>query len=283
MINRIYTAVKIFTQPMNSELITGIFELLQAEGIEEIENGITAYFKEFDKTKEHELKLFFDRMKHELLIEDYLFTIDTLQNQNWNEEWEKTIEPIKVSEKFVIKPSFKDYIPRENEIVLTIDPKMSFGTGYHQSTRLMIKLIEKYISPGMKVLDVGTGTGVLAIASAKLGAEKVVAVENDEVCIENANENFVKNETENRCEFILGHITNVEENNFDLVLANINKHILFEIVSEIKKRLKTSGIVILSGIVESDEEGIIMHYTSLGFRLLEKMSEDEWLGLALRV
>ncbi len=283
MINRIYTAVKISTRPMNGELITGIFELLQAEGLEETEKGFTSYFKEFDNAKEQQFKLFFDRMKHELLIEDYTFTIDTLQNQNWNEEWEKTIEPIKVSENFVIKPSFKNYFPKESEIVLTIDPKMSFGTGYHQSTRLMMKLIEKNISSGIKVLDVGTGTGILAIASAKLGAEKVLAVENDEVCIENVIENFQKNDVSHKCEFVLGQITDVSKSNFDLILANINRHILLEIASEIKDRLKNTGIVILSGIVESDFDDVIKLYSSKGFKLSEKMSEDEWLGLALRL
>lgn len=267
---------------MNSELFAGIFNLLDAEGIEENGSCLTAYFKEFDPQKEDRLKDFFDRMKRELLIEDFSYTVYTIEQKNWNEEWEKTIEPIKVSNTFVIKPSFKDYIQKEDEIVLTIDPKMSFGTGYHQSTRLMIRLIEKYIKPGMRVLDVGTGTGVLAIACAKLGASNIIAVENDEVCLENANENFEKNMVTDKCKFVLGEIKDVIEKDFNLIAANINRHILLDIAYDIKERLNKNGLIILSGIIEQDEEIILKKYNSLGLNLIEKISEDEWLGLALK-
>lgn len=267
---------------MNSELFAGIFNLLDAEGIEENGSCLTAYFKEFDPQKEDRLKDFFDRMKRELLIEDFSYTVYTIEQKNWNEEWEKTIEPIKVSNTFVIKPSFKNYTQKENEVVLTIDPKMSFGTGYHQSTRLMIRLIEKYIKSGMKVLDIGSGTGVLAIVCAKLGASCVIALDNDEVCIENAIENFERNETVNKCNFIFGEIWDVKENDFDLVVANINRHILLDIANEIKKRIKPNSITLLSGIIKSDEEIILDNYNSLGFKFIEKISEDEWLGLALK-
>lgn len=266
---------------MNSELFAGIFNLLDAEGIEENGSCLIAYFKDFDSQKEDRLKDFFDRMKRELLIEDFSYTVYTIEQKNWNEEWEKTIEPIKVSNTFVIKPSFKDYIQKEDEIVLTIDPKMSFGTGYHQSTRLMIRLIEKYIKPGMKVLDVGTGTGVLAIVCAKLGASKVFAVENDEVCLENANENFEKNMVTDKCKFVLGEIKDVIEKDFNLVTANINRHILLDIAYDIKERLNKNGLVILSGIIEQDEEIILEKYNSLGLNLIQKISEDEWLGFVL--
>lgn len=279
MTERNYTAVKVIIQPMNSELFAGIFNLLEVEGIEENENGLIAYFKDFDSQKEDQLKDFFDRMKRELLIEDYSYTLDTIEQKNWNEEWEKTVEPIKVSDTFVIKPSFKEYVQKENEIVLTIDPKMSFGTGYHQSTRLMIRLIEKYIKPGMRVLDVGTGTGVLAIVCAKLGASKVIAVENDEVCTENANENFERNMVTDKCKFVLGEIKDVVEKDFNLIAANINRHILLDIAFDIKERLNKNGLIILSGIIEQDEEIILEKYNSLGFNLIEKISEDEWLGL----
>lgn len=277
-----YVQVNLSFIPFNPELLSGMLEILGVEGVLQEENYLLAFFKEFDESSEEELKKFLNSMKKELLIESFNYTIDRLANKNWNEEWEKSIEAIKVSEKFVIKPSFKEYIKKGDEIVLTIDPKMSFGTGYHQTTRIMIKLIEKYIKKDALVLDVGTGTGILGIISAILGAKKVITFDNDEVCEENALENIQQNNVESIVSFIVGEIKDVKENEFDLILANINRNILIDISEEIAKRIKRDGIVILSGILTEDEDIIKESYKQQGLSYLETFSEDEWIGVVFR-
>ncbi len=279
-----YTEIIIRTQPFSPELLSGIAQLFTTlMGIEEGENELVCYFSEFSDEDFEYLKKLLLNLQKEALIEKFDVYNKIIEQKNWNEEWEKTIQPIKVSDKIVIKPSFRDYIPTGDEIVVTIDPKMSFGTGYHQSTRIMIRLIERNINPNMKVLDIGTGTGILAIVSAKLGASKVLCCDNDEFVQENVHENFDKNNVSDKCSFIVGTIENIQDNNFDLILANIQKNVLLEIALDIRNKIKKNGLVILSGLLVEDELSIIEKYSGLGFSLFDKEIENEWIGLAFRL
>ena len=133
----------------------------------------------------------------------------------------------------------------------------------------------------MKVLDVGSGTGILAIAAVKLGASKAIAVDFDEICLENCKENCVLNEVENSVEVMTGDIDNVGENNFDLLLANIQKNVLLEIAEKIKAKLNQNGIIILSGLLESDKENIEEKYHSIGFNTERVEQIDEWIAILL--
>ena len=165
--------------------------------------------------------------------------------------------------------------------MLTIDPKMSFGTGEHQTTKLILRLLEKYVKRGMKVLDVGSGTGILAIASVNLGAKRAIAVDFDEICMENCKENCILNGVENSVEVLTGEVDDVKEGEFDLILANIQKNILLEIADEIKSKLKSGGIIILSGLLESDKIEIEKKCHSLGFVTLQIDKMDEWIAVVL--
>ena len=173
--------------------------------------------------------------------------------------------------------------PQRNEIVITIDPKMSFGTGEHQTTKLMLKLIEKYVGPGMKVLDVGSGTAVLSIVSVKLGAKKVFAIDNDELCFENGIENCRANDVDNSVEVKVGEFKDIEEKDYDVILANIQKNILIQIASDLRSKLGKNGLVILSGLIVEDEEDIINHYSKLDFSFIQKEKMDEWIALVFEV
>ncbi len=129
-----------------------------------------------------------------------------IEQKNWNKEWEKGINVIHVSDKIVIKPTFKKYKAQPGEIVITIDPKMSFGTGEHQTTKLVLNELEKEIKGGEKVLDVGSGTAILSIAALKLGAEQAIAIDNDEWCYDNAWENAELNMVVNKIDIKTGEI-----------------------------------------------------------------------------
>lgn len=187
---------------------------------------------------------------------------------------------IHITERIIIKPTFKQYEPKQNEIVITLDPKMSFGTGEHPTTKICISFLEKYVKPGMKVLDVGSGTAILSIVAAKLGASKVIAFDIDEWSLANGAENIKLNQVDNIVEVRMCELNNIEEDNFDLIVANIQRNILIELADGIKSRVKSGGIIILSGLLESDEEEIINKYCSLGFNKINFMKISEWIGIA---
>jgi ribosomal protein L11 methyltransferase len=272
-----YKEFTIRTIPFLPEIVTGILWELNIAGLTEEDDLIKVFSIGRDLTKDIFNKQL-TKLLNENLIESFTVEENQYENKNWNEEWEQSLTPIKVTDKIVIRPSLKEYTAEQNEIVITIDPKMSFGTGEHQTTKLMLQLIEKYIKKGMKVLDVGSGTAVLAIASVKLGAAKAVAVDNDELCFNNGNENIKLNEVEDRIEVRTGDIKDVNEFNFDMILANIQKNVLIEIADEISRRIKQKGIVILSGLLSGDEAAIEDIYQS-SFKIMDIKQMDEWIAL----
>ena len=276
-----FFAYKIFCQPFDPDMISGLMWDFDITGLLEDDDHISVFTSGKSKDTELQFDAALTKLKNDKLIESFRIEKELLEDQNWNKLWEKSREVIRVSGRIVIKPTFKKYSKKANEIVLTIDPKMSFGTGEHQTTKLILRLLEKYIQSGMKVLDVGSGTGIIAIASVKLGAKKAIAVDFDEICLENCRENCVLNGVENLVEVLTGEIHNVKEKDFDLILANIQKNVLLEIAEKIKLKLNKNGVVILSGLLESDKIAIEKKYHSLGFttELIETM--DEWIAVVL--
>jgi len=268
------------TIPQNNEIVSGLLWQLNLDGINETENELIVFADESKNISADDIKRILDEAEKNNFIESYNLIEEELEDRNWNEEYEKNVKVIEVTDKIVIKPSFKEYHQKAGQIVITIDPKMSFGTGEHQTTKMVLKFLEKYVKHGNTVLDVGTGTGILAIASVFLGAEKALGIDNDEWCYLNGNENVKINNVENKVEIRLAEIHQISEKNFDIITANINKNVLIEIADEIKSKIKKTGILILSGLLISDEEEIAKKYSSLGFKLLEKMQIDEWISLS---
>ena len=272
----------ISSKPLNIDLVSGLIWELDIEGVNELDNAIIVYAKETSGVKKENIESLLLGLVKENLLESFEVEEDFIEEINWNEEWEKKFDLVRISDKIVIKPSFKEYQKNSDEIVLIIDPKMSFGTGEHETTRLVLKLLQDYVKNNFRVLDVGSGTAVLAIAAAKLEAQEVIAVDNDNWCLLNGKENIKRNKVDDRVKVRLGEIQDIKENDFDLILANINKNILLDIKSEITTRLKKGGIVIISGILKSDKEDVLRGYTGEGlhFKHLEQM--NEWLALTLR-
>jgi len=261
-----YNVFKIYSNPFQPDLISGLMWELNIAGITEEENHLIIFVDEAADVNEERIKIYLEKLKFEKLLNDYSIISESLPEKNWNELWEKGREVIRISDKFVIKPTFKDYKALPGEIVLTIDPKMSFGTGEHQSTKLLIKLLEKYVSLGIRLLDVGSGTGILSIAAIKLGAAETCEL----------------NSVTTKVKIVKGEISDIKEDNFDLIIANIQKDVLLNIADEIMQKLKPNGIAILSGLLEEDEKDIEQHYTETGFETLEIKSMDEWIALALK-
>ncbi len=199
--------------------------------------------------------------------------------QNWNEEWEKTIEPMQVGE-FFIRPTWKPVQTPDGLILLEIDPKMAFGTGYHETTRLMLRMLSSSIVSGMSVLDVGTGTGVLAIAALKLGASHAFGFDIDEWSFDNATENALLNGVVDSFEVKEGSFEVIPEHSgFDMVLANVNRNMLLSTSSQIVGYVRDGGTLILSGLLDVDEAVILGNSDYADLQLVDRLQENEWICL----
>lgn len=274
-----YKEFLITTEPFLPEIISGVLWELNIDGINEEVNCIKVFAQTNSNVGKADIESQLHSLKAESIIRKYSVEENLLPLKNWNEEWEKSIQVIHVTDRIVIKPTFREYEQKENEIVITLDPKMSFGTGEHQTTKIVLTLLQKYVNNDISFLDVGSGTAVLAIAAVKLGASTAIAVDTDEWCFVNGKENSSLNNIADRIDVRQCELKNVTENNFDLIAANIQKNILIEIADEIRKRISTNGKIILSGLLITDEPEIISKYNSLGFRFIDKLQIDEWIGL----
>lgn len=198
-----------------------------------------------------------------------------IPQQNWNEAWESSFQPIEVNTDLIVRASFHPPAPQFKwELIIT--PKMSFGTGHHATTQLMLRAILNLNCVEARVLDYGCGTGVLAIMAAKLGATQVVGIDIDDWCIENSIENASLNHI--TAHFFQGNIDQVE-GGFDLILANINLNILRENMTYIDQRLVSGGVVLFSGILETDLESILESIESVGLQFISKEILNGWMCL----
>lgn len=277
-----YRQITITTTPVNNEIISGLLWQFEITGINETDNGVVVFAEESNDSLKEDITGILDEAVSQNIIDSFDVSEELLESKNWNEEYEKKVRVIEVTDRLVIKPTFKDYTPKENQIIITIDPKMSFGTGEHQTTKLVMTFLEKYVKAGDRVLDVGSGTGVLAITSVMLGASGAIGIDNDEWCLLNGTENVKANGLENKVDIRLGEIQNVAEKDFDLVVANINKHILMDIGEALAAKIKKTGYLILSGLLDIDENDIAGKYSTLDLELAEKAAMDEWTAFVYR-
>lgn len=209
-------------------------------------------------------------------------TLHFANDEDWAEAWKKHFHTTRIGKRIVIQPSWEEYAPEPNDVVLNLDPGMAFGTGGHPTTRLCLQALEDYLLPGVVVADVGTGSGILAIASAKLGASLVHATDIDIVAREAALKNVAHNHLEERV-----HIEEMEEfeslaRECDLIVANIVAQIVIDLVPSILPRLNSGGYFIASGIVEEYYERVKEACEALGLVHLETRKEDIWVCLVFK-
>ena len=205
------------------------------------------------------------------------YTFQEMPNINWNEEWEKNFSPINVEDKVLIRAEFHEANPEMEEII--IQPKMSFGTGHHPTTHLMIQQMLEMDFKDKKVLDMGCGTSVLAIYAKMKGAKDVLAIDIDEWSVENSKENAERNNVELRIE--LGTAENLGKEKFDIILANINRNILISDIPTYVKDMNQGSELLLSGLCFFDVEDILEVCTEQGLKLKNKQQREEWCSLLL--
>lgn len=278
-----YKEFIVTSEPYNPEILSSILWQCDITGITEEVNCLKVFAEGSSSLSSGEISDMLQKVVNEKLIQNFIVEENLFEDRNWNEEWEKSLNVIKVSDKIVIKPTFKEYSPAPVEIIINIVPKMSFGTGEHQTTKLVIKFLEKYLEKDSRLLDVGSGTGILSIIAAKLGASSAIAVDNDEWCYNNGTENCKINDVREKVQVVLGEIKDIHEKEFDIITANIQKNILIEIAHQLKERLKKGGILILSGLLITDEIDITEYYQKIGFKLINKERMDEWMAFVLKL
>jgi ribosomal protein L11 methyltransferase len=191
--------------------------------------------------------------KNEFPDTDCSWKTSVINYRNWNAEWEKSVGIVEATSRIIIKPTWKKIRKRDKgKIVLHIDPKMAFGTGHHETTRLCLVLLEEHMRRDAAVLDFGTGTGVLAIAAIKLGARSAFAIDNDPLAVENAGENVRKNRVEDAVKLRLGDVSKLPAKQFDLITANIDLPTITVSLKGLLPHLKEGGTLIVSGLLVTD-------------------------------
>lgn len=247
---------------MIAELSEIKFYAFEQEG-----NLLYAYI-EAENFDEKELK--------EILFEDFFFAKEIIEKENWNQQWESNIEPVIVHDFVAIRPSFHDSIKNiKHELIIT--PKMSFGTGHHATTFLMIEMMERIDFQNKTVVDFGTGTGVLAILAEKCGAAKVIAIDNDEWSINNANENLEANNCRNIFVKEQDDLSGLEP--VDIILANINLNVLSDAAKSLSSLLKPESVLLTSGYLLKDKKEMQNIFEERNVFTKEIIQRDGWVSV----
>lgn len=200
---------------------------------------------------------------------------EKMHEEDWANTWKQYYKPSKVGEKIVVKPIWEEYSAKEGELVIDLDPGMAFGTGTHETTRMCIQALERYVEKESTVFDVGCGSGILAIAAAKLGSKLAVGVDLDPVAVESSKENVGYNKLDN-IEILHGNLVEVIDGKADIVVANILAEIICILIDDVKRVLKEGGVFITSGIIHDRVDMVCEKLESTGFEVIEKNRDGEW-------
>ena len=207
---------------------------------------------------------------------------EKMHEEDWANTWKQYYKPSKVGEKNVVKPIWEEYEANDGELVVDLDPGMAFGTGTHETTRMCIQALERYVKEESTVFDVGCGSGILAIAAAKLGAKLAIGVDLDPVAVESSIENVGYNNL-NNIEILHGNLVEVIDSKAEIVVANILAEIICILTDDIKRVLKDNGIFITSGIIHDRVDMVCDKLEASGFEVIEKNRDGEWNCIVARL
>lgn len=206
-------------------------------------------------------------------------TFRPVAEEDWAKAWKERLTVMHVGRHIVIRPSWLDYVPAPDDVVVQLDPGMAFGTGLHPTTQMCLTALEELAQPESRVLDMGTGSGILAIAAAKLGARHVLALDNDSVAVKTARDNMIVNDVQDVVSVLCGSLTEVPES-YDLVMVNILANVIIEMMREgLATRVCPGGKVIAAGIIDDQEPKVVATMEQQGLTLVGKQRLEDWVCL----
>ena len=223
-------------------------------------------------------------LRGRLEAEGVPFTVESglVDEEDWATAWKKYYRPTRVGRRLVVRPSWEPYERGPEDVVLTLDPGMAFGTGTHDTTRLCMELLEEYVRPETALLDVGTGSGILAVAALLLGAKSAVGVDIDEVAVRVARENAELNGVSDRVNFLAGDLVDRVSGRFGLVSANIVADVILRLIPDLERFLEPGGVFVASGVIDAREREVAEALAAAGYLPLSRRESGGWVALAVR-
>ena len=262
---------------IDEEIARRIGDDVKVTGYYEVDAGLNDRVRlvESEIRRVKGLELGFDAGKLEILQQ-------TFAEEDWAENWKKAFKPIRLGSHMVVKPGWADCELQPGDKLIEIDPGMAFGTGTHETTGMCVELVEKYVTPGVDAIDVGTGTGILAIAAAHMGAKDVLAIDIDRVAVRVAEENVRINGFEATIRCAAGDLLESVDAQADVVIANIIADVIVMMAAPVKAHIRDGGVFICSGISSERRQDVLDALDAAGYELLDARERGGWCAMAAR-
>ena len=213
---------------------------------------------------------------------EYETSIVGVNEEDWANNWKQYYHTQRIGKRIVVTPSWEEYTPTGDDVQMRLDPGMAFGTGTHDTTRLCLELLEECVTPTTRILDVGTGSGILSVGGVLLGAPSALGVDIDPVAVKVANENAQINEVSDKTEFVCGDLTDKVHGQFEIVTANIVADIIIRLLSTVKNYLLKGGVLIVSGIIDTRADEVENACHEAGFTTAKRLEHGGWVAIKLR-
>lgn len=307
-----WTEITVITTPEAVDAVSGILYMTNVAGISiedptliEESNRVTWLWDVLDKDVEDRykeekgvLKAYYpsgadienvlleihegiERAKEYVNVGNYSISHKSVEEEDWENSWKKYYKPVKIGKNILIKPVWEE-TPQNGEIVIELDPGMAFGSGTHETTKMCLKLLEEYVKPFSSVLDIGTGSGILAIGAAKLGAAEINAVDIDSVAVKVAKENAQLNKVADKINITCGNLAEKVSGTYDIVVANIIADAVIALSADAAKFLKDDGLYITSGIIEHRLDDVKNALTEYGFNIIHIERDRDWAAVVCK-
>ncbi len=299
MIELKYIELDIKTKTENKDKLLGILYDFDIYTIEEISENIIDELNQNERDWDFIDYPILDVSKNELILKTYPENLESAKkiesvildrnlgqvsiyekdDEDWANNWKKYYKPLEIGKKIAIVPNWEKYENKENRREIIINPGMAFGTGTHESTYMCLEMLEKYVKTDDTIFDIGCGSGILAIASLKLGAKKALAVDIDDKCIEASIENARLNDVSDKVDVKKGNLLDVVKDEADLIVSNIIAEIIVDEIKNLKNHLKNGGIFISSGIISERRDMVVDALKQNGFDIIDEKSKNNWVAI----
>jgi len=260
------------TAPESVDYLIALLAELPFNAFEEVDDGVVTALPELSWNED--VRQYIESLKDQV---PFTYTVETEKVRNWNAVWESKFREIIIGDFCSIRAPFHQPSASCRHDII-IEPRMAFGTGHHETTRLMIRSMETHTLTGTKVMDFGSGSGILAILAAKMGADEVWAVENDEQAFVNLKENILINEGDQIIAHCSDNLSDFKSEGFDFVLANITRNVLSDHAPELARILKKNGLLIISGFLGKDREILVNTFLAEGLKAISHLDENDWIA-----